>query len=124
MRPLFLPMVLFLPTLLQVNWEKVNEFVQAWADQQGLPTDFNGGTLTLVDFESEADCEFFYPGRTLLSQKAFTSALAKFARTRHARTEHITINRGHYEHWLVAQKEQDTAQNRTRFIESRYKIIP
>ena len=107
-----------------MNWEKVNEFVEAWAKQQALPQDFKGKTLTLVDFESEADCAFFYPGRTGLAQKAFTSALSKFARARHGRTEHITINRGHYEHWLVAEKIEDTEENRGRFIESRYKVIP
>ncbi len=107
-----------------MNWQKVNEFVEAWAQQQALPENFNGRTLTLVDFESEADCEFFYPGRTVLSQKAFTSALAKFARARHARSEHIIINRGHYEHWLMAEKQEDSQENRTRFIESRYKVLP
>jgi hypothetical protein len=107
-----------------MNWEKVNEFVAAWTQQQSLPQDFKGRTLTLVDFESEEDCAFFYPGRTLLVQKAFTSALSKFARARHARTEHITINRGHYEHWLVAEKQQDSQENRGRFIESRYKVLP
>ena len=93
-------------------------------DRQALPDDFKGRTLTLVDFENEADCAFFYPGRTLLAQKAFTSALSKFARVRHARTEHITINRGHYEHWLLAEKREDSAENRGRFIESRYKVVP
>ena len=107
-----------------MNWEKVNEVVEAWAAQQGLPADFNGRTLTLVDFETEEDCDFFYPGRTLLSQKAFTSALARFERERHAKTEHITINPGHYDHWRVAEKLEDTEENRARFIESRYKIIP
>src|SRR5215467_10724670 len=101
-----------------MNFEKVNEFVTAWAEQQGLPPDFTGKTLTLVDFESEEDCAFFYPGRTLLAQKAFTSALSKFARARHARTEHITINRDHYQHWLLAEKQEDSDQNRGRFIES------
>jgi hypothetical protein len=107
-----------------MNWEKVNEFVAGWAEQQGVPQDFKGKTLTLVDFESEEDCAFFYPGRTLLAQKAFTSALSKFARARHARTEHITINRDHYQHWLLAEKQEDSEQNRGRFIESRYKILP
>src|ERR1051325_1656538 len=102
-----------------MNWEKVNEFVVAWAEQQGLPQDFKGRTLTLVDFEKEEDCAFFYPGRTLLAQKAFTSALSKVARAQHARTEHTTINRGHYEHWLVAEKQEDSEENRARFIESR-----
>jgi hypothetical protein len=89
-----------------------------------LPQDFKGKTLTLVDFGSEEDCAFFYPGRTLLAQKAFTSALSKFARARHARTQHITINRDHYQHWLLAEKQQDLEENRGRFIESRYKILP
>src|SRR5580765_2582282 len=106
-----------------MDWEKVNEFVAAWAEQQGLPQDFKGKTLTLVDFENEGDCVFFYPGRTLLAQKAFTSALSKFARARHARTEHITINRDHYQHWLLAEKQVDSEENRGRFIESRYKIL-
>ncbi len=107
-----------------MNWEKINEFVRAWATEQGLPEDLKGQALTLVDFESEADCEFFYPSRTLLSQKAFTSALARFARGRHARTEHVTINPEHYRHWLAAKKALDTEQNRNRFIESRYKVLP
>ncbi len=106
-----------------MNWEKVNEFVEAWAAERALPADLKGRTLTLVDFESEEDCQFFYPGRTLLSQKAFTSALARFARARHARTEHAAITRGHYRLWLVAEKLDDTEENRGRFIESRYKVL-
>ena len=106
-----------------MNWEKVNEFVEAWAAEQALPADLKGRTLTLVDFESEEDCQFFYPGRTLLSQKAFTSALARFARARHARTEHATITQGHYRVWLLAEKLDDTEENRGRFIESRYKVL-
>ena len=107
-----------------MNWEKINEFVEEWADAQALPADLRGRALTLVDFESEPDCAFFYPGRTLLAQKAFTSALARFARARRARTEHITINRGHYEVWLAAGQLEDTEENRSRFIESRYKVLP
>jgi hypothetical protein len=107
-----------------MNWQKVSDFVRAWAAEQALPDDLKGRALTLVDFESEADCEFFYPGRTLLSQKAFTSALAKLARARHARTEHVIINREHYRHWLAAEKADDTEENRNRFIESRYKVLP
>jgi hypothetical protein len=107
-----------------MNWEKVNDFVVTWADQQGLPHEFKGKSLALVDFETEEDCAYFYPGRTLLAQKAFTSALSKFARARHARTEHITITRDHYQHWLLAEKQEDSGENRARFIESRYKVLP
>ena len=107
-----------------MNWEKINEFVLEWAEAQGIPADLRGRALTLVDFESESDCGFFYPGRTLLAQKAFTSSLAKFARARHARTEHITINRGHYEVWLAAEQIEDSEETRNRFIESRYKVLP
>lgn len=107
-----------------MNWQKVNDFVRAWADEQALPEDLKGRSLMLVDFESEADCEFFYPGRTLLSQRAFTSGLARFARARHARTEHVTINQEHYQHWRAAEHAEDTGENRHRFIESRYKVLP
>jgi hypothetical protein len=108
---------------LDMNWQKVNEFVEAWAAERALLADLRGHTLTLVDFESEEDCGFFYPGRTLLAQKAFTSALAKFARARHARTEHVTINPDHYRHWLLAERAEDSEENRGRYIESRYQVI-
>src|SRR5437016_6241519 len=68
----------------KMNWEKVNGFVQAWVDERGLPTDMAGMSLALVDFENEADCEFFYPGRDMVSHRAFTMALAKIARARQA----------------------------------------
>ena len=106
-----------------MNWEKVNEFVVAWAADQGLPQNFNGRTLTLVDFETEEDCRFFYPDRTHLAQKAFTSALAKFARSRHARTEHVTTTPDHYRAWLLAEQGEDTDENRGRYIESRYRVL-
>ena len=109
---------------LDMNWQKVNEFVEAWAAERALPANLRGHTLTLVDFESVADCDFFYPGRTLLAQKAFTSALAIFARARQARTEHVTINPEHYHHWLLAERAEDSEENRGRFIESRYRLIP
>jgi hypothetical protein len=107
-----------------MNWQKVNEFVEAWAAERALPASLKGRALTLVDFASESDCAFFYPGRTLLAQKAFTSELARFARARQARTEHVTINPEHYRHWLLAERAEDSAENRGRFIESRYQVLP
>lgn len=105
-----------------MNWQKVNEFVEAWAAERALPANLKGRALMVVDFESEADCAFFYPGRTMLAQKAFTSALVKFARARHAHVEHATITPEHYRHWLVAEKTEDSEENRGRFIESRYQV--
>lgn len=107
-----------------MNWLKINEFVEAWAAARELPADLKDRTLTLVDFESESDCGFFYPGRTLLAQKAFTSALAKFARARRARTEHVTITPEHYRHWLLAERAEDSEENRGRYIESRHQVLP
>lgn len=106
-----------------MNWQKVNEFVAAWAADHALPEDLNGRTLMVVDFEHEVDCAFFYPRRTLLAQKAFTAALVKFARARQARTERVTITPDHYRHWLVAENAEDTEENRGRFIESRYQVL-
>ncbi|MEQ1854252.1 MAG: hypothetical protein ABMA01_21990 [Chthoniobacteraceae bacterium] len=107
-----------------MNWETVNEFVQAWIAERGLPADMAGMSLVLVDFESEADCEFFYPGRDMLSHKAFTMALAKLARGRGARTEHATVHREHYRAWIAAEKLEDFPESRGLFIESRYKVLP
>ena len=107
-----------------MNWQQVNKFVEAWAAERALPANLKGHTLTLVEFESDTDCAYFYPHRTLLAQKAFTSALAKFARGRQARTEHVTINPEHYRHWLLAEGAEDSVENRERFIESRYQVLP
>lgn len=106
-----------------MNWEKVHEFVDAWARDHGLPADMSGKTMILVDFENEKDCEFFHPGRDMDSHKAFTAALAKVARGRKARTEHATIHQEHYRGWLLAEKLEDSIGNRERFIESRYQIL-
>src|SRR5690349_8385476 len=106
-----------------MNWQKITEFVEAWAAQHALPLDLKGRTITLVDFESDTDCQFFYPGRTQLAQQAFTSALARFVRARHARTEHVTITPEHYRAWLLAEKAEDTEESRGRFIESRYRVL-
>ena len=110
--------------LATMNWEKVNEFLDAWAVRHGLPADMTAMSLVLVDFENEADCDFFYPGRDMVSHKAFTMALAKLARERSARTEHAMIHREHYRAWLAAEKTEDSAENREHFIESRYKVLP
>jgi hypothetical protein len=107
-----------------MNWEKVNEFVDAWVAGHRWPADMAGKALVLVDFASEADCDFFYPGRDMVSHKAFSMALAKLARERNARTEHATIHRGHYHAWLAAEKLEDSPENRDRFIDSRYQILP
>jgi hypothetical protein len=106
-----------------MNWENVNAFVQAWVTRRGLPADMAGMSLVLVDFESEADCDFFFPGRDMVSHKAFSMALAKLARGRGARTEHSTVHREHYRAWLAAEKMEDSAENRAGFIESRYKAL-
>ena len=107
-----------------MKWEQLSEFVETWATGRGLPAEMAGRTFTLVEFANEADCDFFYPGRDLLSQKAFTLALAKLLRTRNARTAHVTINPDQYREWLAAEKLEDAAQNRERFIESRYRLLP
>lgn len=107
-----------------MKWEQLSEFVETWAAGRGLPADMGGRALTLVDFASEADCAFFYPDRDLVSQKAFTMALAKFARARHARTEHVTIHPEQYRGWLDSEKLEDAPEHRERFIESRYRLLP
>jgi glycine/D-amino acid oxidase-like deaminating enzyme len=107
-----------------MNWQNVNAFLQTWSEQRGLPADMNGMSLVLVDFQNEADCDYFYPGRDMVSHKAFTMALAKLARERGARTEHATVHREHYRAWLAAEQVVDTAENRDAFIESRYKVLP
>ena len=110
--------------LAKMNWEKVNEFLDTWVARHGLPADMSAMSLVLVDFESEADCDFFYPGRDMVSHKAFSMALAKLARERNARTEHAMIHREHYRAWLASEKAEDSAENREHFIESRYKVLP
>ncbi len=107
-----------------MKWEQLSEFVETWAASQGLPANMGGRSLTLVDFANEADCVFFYPDRDLVSQKAFTMALSKFARARNARTEHVTIHPEQYRAWLAAEKLDDGGENRERFIESRYRLLP
>ena len=106
-----------------MNWENVNTFVRDWVRQRGLPADMTGMSLVLVDFQCEGDCDYFYPGRDMVSHKAFSMALAKLARERGARTEHSAIHRDHYRTWLVAEKADDTAENRDAFIESRYRVL-
>lgn len=107
-----------------MKWEQLSKFVVSWAAQRGLPADMSGQSLVLVDFKSEEDCGFFYPGRDLISQKAFNIAVAKLARRRHARTEHATITPDHYREWLAAEQAEDCPENRERFIESRYRVLP
>lgn len=107
-----------------MKWEQLSEFVEAWAGSHGLPADMSGRSLILVDFASEADCGFFYPERDLVSQKAFTLALAKLARSRNARTEHVVINPDQYRAWLAAEKREDSVASRESFIESRYRLLP
>lgn len=107
-----------------MNWLKVNEFVEAWAAENQLPADLTGKTLTLVEFESDSDCRFFYPERTQHAQQVFTTALARFARSRHARTEHRSITPNHYRAWLAGEKAGDSPEIRGRFIESRYQVLP
>jgi hypothetical protein len=107
-----------------MDWTKVNEFVEAWASERQIPDNLKGKTFTLVDFETEADCLFFYPDRTQHAQRVFTSALARFARARHARTEHHAITPDHYRAWLLAEKVEDSQEMRAGFIESRYQVLP
>ena len=107
-----------------MKWEQLSEFVETWAASRGLPADMGARTLALVEFANEADCSFFYPDRDLVSQKAFTMALSKFARTRNARTEHVTIHPEQYRAWLASEKLEDAPEHRERFIESRYRLLP
>ena len=107
-----------------MNWIKVNEFVEEWARIKQIPSDLRGKTLSLVDFENEGDCHFFYPDRTLHAQEVFTSALARFARARHGRTERRVVTPDHYRAWLLGEKTLDSTETRVRFIESRYEVLP
>ena len=107
-----------------MNWEKVNEFVLEWVNERGLPADMTAMSLVLADFENEADCDFFHPGRDMVSHKAFTMALAKLARERNARTEHAVVRLEHYRAWLAAENAVDSPESRERFIATRYKVLP
>jgi hypothetical protein len=106
-----------------MNWDKINEFVETWAGIHGLPASLKGHTLTIVDFANDDDCAFFYPGRTLLAQKAFIAALVRLVRARRGRTELTTITPEHYRHWLAAEQAADSEENRARYIESRYRVL-
>ena len=64
-----------------MNWENVNAFVRTWVEQRGLPADMSGMSLVLVDFQNEADCDFFHPGRDMVSHKAFTMIWSAMQRT-------------------------------------------
>jgi hypothetical protein len=107
-----------------VNWEKVRQFVEAWAAERNWPSDLRGYQLQLVHFEREEDCRFFYPERDLLSHRAFLNALGRFVRERRAKTRRVTITPEHYRVWRVAEKEEDTPENRARYAESRYRLAP
>ena len=107
-----------------MNWAKLRESVELWASERGFPADMAGKSLVLVEFADEADCAFFYPERSLDAQKAFILALAKLARSRNARTAHVTISPDHYRAWLAAEKLEDTGEHREQFIESRYRLLP
>jgi hypothetical protein len=105
-----------------MDWHDLGKFVEEWAAQHALPADLKGRQLLLVEFGDDADCAFFYPGRSQFSQNAFTVALAGLVRRRHGRTTRLTIRPEHYREWLLAQKLSDSEQQRLEFIESRYRL--
>jgi hypothetical protein len=107
-----------------MNWDQLKDAVETWAKGHGLPAEMRGKTLMLVEFANEVDCAFFYPQRSLVSQKSFTMALAKLARARHGRTGPVTINPDHYRAWLAAERLEDDVAHREQFIESRYRLLP
>ena len=107
-----------------MNWVEVNAFVEEWAAERQIPPSLQGKTFTLVEFENEKDCQFFYPDRTLHAQQVFTSALTRFVRERHGRTVYRKIIPEHYRAWLLGEKIEDSPQARSRFIESRYQALP
>src|SRR5262245_9970365 len=106
-----------------MNWIKVNEFVEEWVAQRQLPPDLKGKTLALVEFENEANCQFFYPDRTQHAQEVFISALVRFVRARRGRIEMRTITPDHYRAWLAGERLKDSQEVRSQWIESRYQVI-
>ena len=106
-----------------MNWSEVNAFAADWAVKQRLPDKLAGRWLELVDFDTDEDCQYFYPGRDLLSHRTFLNAVARLAQRRGARTRHVRFSPDHYPLWRESERREDKEEERSDYIESRYRVM-
>lgn len=103
-------------------WADAKQIAEGWVSQR-LPQEMHGKSLELVNFETDADAAFFYPGRTAEFQRMINSAIARQARKRKARTMYVKITPQEYHDLREKNGVEDTPEEREAFIEACHRII-
>lgn len=103
-------------------WMDAKDVAQEWVDKN-LPTNLRGQVLQLVRFDSDTDSRFFYANRTATYHHMVTTAIARAARKRGARTNYVTITPDRYREWLSGQSKQDDDATRLAYIEGCHYLV-
>lgn len=106
-----------------MTWQESKDIAQQWVDNN-LAEDLRDQVLQLVSFDTDRDSRFFYPDRTAKDHAQITTAIARQARKRKAKTVYATITAERYREWLNTQGLTDTAMKRSEYIESCHFIEP
>jgi hypothetical protein len=72
-----------------MTWQNAKKIANDWI-QKNLDADLKGKLLQFPAFESDQDCRFFYADRNAGFHRMITTAIARVARKRGAKTIYVT----------------------------------
>jgi hypothetical protein len=104
-----------------VAWKDAKEVAEEWAAEH-LPADLHGRILELVNFETDEDTEFFYPGRREMFHRMITKGISRIARKRGARTMYLRVTPADYLDLCEKDQVKDSPEERTAFITACHRI--
>lgn len=102
-------------------WQDARTIADEWV-RDHLPMDLRGRKLELVTFENDDDARFFYPERSAEFHQMVTSAIARQARKRKARTTYVKITPTEYFAAIKDAGVEDDAEERLAYIEACHQV--
>ena len=72
-----------------MTWQNAKKIADDWIEEN-LGPDLRGKLVQFPAFESDSDCRFFYSDRTATFHRMITTAIARVARKRGAKTIYVT----------------------------------
>jgi glycine/D-amino acid oxidase-like deaminating enzyme len=105
-----------------MSWQRAKAVAARWCDEH-LDSELKAKLVQLVSFPDDATCRFFYSDRDAGFHRMITTAIAREARQRGAKTIYVPVTLADFEAWRRRSARADSEQARTEFIESCHRVL-
>ena len=79
-----------------MSWQNAKKVADDWCAKHLAEVDLKGKLVQLVAFNDDETCRWFYPDRDLGFHKMITTAIAREARKRGAKTIYVPVTKTDY----------------------------